>query len=906
MKQQLVSLWRERLSPTQKRLVVVGSVCTLLFTSLYLAVREPSPESVTRDVGLPTATTPLQILATNRLDDFTIASLSNSVNELNNSITQLQQQNANLQAELQALKGAGATPTLAPVEYFPEFNTPEHLAYLSAIMRGLPRIEQLEVYDAFLAQYPERRNQAIEELLGYRQYLYELGIDETTYLRAIGKGVYPDGTPVGATRTSYPTSAPSANYGMQGYSSNYPSITGYTGFDRLADFTVSNPSDPYGESHGAYNSYLSGGVGSRTYQHTNITLPTRKDVNPYGGISSRGYFASLYAPNSQGGNATTVQAQRGMRGVAQQEISQTHSLGSDNRANPNLPLTQVNGLASTSVQGNNTTGLPAQGSTGLFASLGIDPLTYQRTVQVTEQGWVLITSLGRIDLRLAPAASADWQNTILYAQGNVPVTSYQGGNNPANYDNSYTDPYGTVYNSAGQVQSHANTGDPWNDGYANNPSGAGNYNNGAGDNLSSYLDSSANPYGNNAQSGYGNSASTGNGNSSWNQQLEALNRGTSSSSGAATAAEPAPAQPLQIKSSASPKIPAVGINLPAGAVFTGNLVTGVDAATHEGAKQDPYPVLVKLANLDFLPNNFKSNLESCFLLLSSYGDLSSSRALMRTQSLSCINQAGYIIEGEIKGYAVGADGKLGLRGRLVSKQGSLIAKSLSAGLLQGLAEVLAKPNIYIGSRVSTGTAGDVGDLLTQAGLSGVGKAVDRVANFYLTLANKMFPLVEVGAGVNVDVVLTAPVQLSISERRVNAAPLQVTGNAVGANLRSAIAQRASAASAQGLAMSQSTNSNNSVANSASTSSTAQVQIRNYSTAGAIQPNVNGSQHANGFAGWTSGLPSQRQQLIDQFWQGVQEQRGATAPPTQDSLSEMYRGLEGVDSDATTILEFPAE
>lgn len=904
MKQQLVSLWRERLSPTQKRLVVVGSVCTLLFTSLYLAVREPSPESVTRDVGLPTATTPLQILATNRLDDFTIASLSNSVNELNNSITQLQQQNANLQAELQALKGAGAAPNLAPVEYFPEFNTPEHLAYLSAIMRGLPRIEQLEVYDAFLAQYPERRNQAIEELLGYRQYLYELGIDETTYLRAIGKGVYPDGTPVGATRTSYPTSVPSANYGTQGYPSNYPSITGYTGFDRLADFTVSNPSDPYAESHGAYNSYLSGGVGSRSYLHTNITLPTRKDVNPYGGVSSRGYFASLYAQNSQGGNAATAQAQRDTHGVGQQGIAQANSLGSGKRANPNLPLAQGNGLASPSVHGNSTTGLPAQGSTGLFASLGLDPRTYQRTVQVTEQGWVLITSLGRIDLRLAPAASADWQNTILYAQGNAPVTSYQGGNNPANYDNSYTDPYGTVYNSAGQVQSHANTGDPWNDGYANNPSGAGNYNNGAGDNLSSYLDSSANPYGSNAN-GYGNGASTGNSNSSWNQQLEALNRGSSPSSGTATAAEPAPAQPLQIKSTASPKIPAVGINLPAGAVFTGNLVTGVDAATHDGAKQDPYPVLVKLANLDFLPNNFKSNLESCFLLLSSYGDLSSSRALMRTQSLSCINQAGYIIEGEIKGYAVGADGKLGLRGRLVSKQGSLIAKSLSAGLLQGLAEVLAKPNIYIGSRVSTGTAGDVGDLLTQAGLSGVGKAVDRVANFYLTLANKMFPLVEVGAGANVDVVLTAPVQLSISERRVNAAPLQVTGNAATTNSRSATAQRTSATQANILAMNQSANSNNGVANAASTSSAAQVQIRNYSTAGANQPNANGSQPANGFSGWTSGLPSQRQQLIDQFWQGVQEQRGAT-PLAQDSLSEMYRGLDGADSDATTILEFPAE
>lgn len=889
MQQRLVSLWRERLSPTQKRLVVVGSVCTLLFTSLYLAVREPTPASPTRESGVPSVTTPLQILATNRLDDFTIASLSNSVNELHNSISQLQEQNATLQAELQALKGAGVNVALAPVEYFPEFNTPEHLAYLSAIMRGLPRIEQLEVYDAFLAQYPERRNQAIEELLGYRQYLYEQGIDETTYLPAIGKGVYPDGTPVGVQGSNYPRSGTTVGYGTQGYPRSYSEVTNYSGFDRLADFTVSNPNDPYAESPGSYRANLSGGVGQRATRQTNLTLRTAQDANLASRKRDQDYVAS-----SRGNQTSTMGAQP--------------SRGTGVRGTPSnaAPLASNPGLNAT------------WGAESLFASLGLDPRNYQRTVQVTEQGWVLITSRGRIDLRLAPAASADWQNTILYAQGNAPFTSYQGSNSATNYDNSYTDPYGTVYNSAGQVQSHAAQGEAWSDPYATTtPNSAPYAAQGAGDNLSAYLDrGSTQDSRSKAQATRGASSS----NSSWNQQLVALNHEPTPAPASAPIATPA--QPLQIKSTVSPPSSLGGINLPAGAVFTGNLVTGVDAATHDGAKQDPYPVLVKLANLDFLPNNFKSNLESCFLLLSSYGDLSSSRALMRTQSLSCINHAGYIIEGEIKGYAVGADGKLGLRGRLVSKQGSLIAKSLSAGLLQGLGEVLAKPNIYIGSRVNTSTAGDVSDLLTQAGLLGVGKAVDRVANFYLTLANKMFPLVEVGAGANVDVVLTARVQLSASTRRVHATPLQATRSSTSTSNQVSSSKNKPAAS------------NLTSSTSSGSGEGAAVQIRNYSSA--AQAANSAARNSSNLSGWTSALPAPRQQLIDQFWQGVQgvpaqsgdnnnsaqqgtpEQEGfphygdsgATSqllPRDPTSLPEQYRGLYGTDDpQATTILEFPAE
>lgn len=228
--------------------------------------------------------------------------------------------------------------------------------------------------------------------------------------------------------------------------------------------------------------------------------------------------------------------------------------------------------------------------------------------------------------------------------------------------------------------------------------------------------------------------------------------------------------PLKIRTISSTVVDPVNpdINIPAGAVFTGTLVTGVDAPTNDGAKADPYPVLIKLNNLDFLPNEYATDLASCFVLMSSYGDMSSQRALMRTQSLSCVNQQGYILEGAIKGYVVGNDGKIGIAGRLVSKQGSLIAKSLSVGFLQGIGNALSHPNIVINNDKFS-----AGDVLKQAGLNGAGTALNRVANFYLSLASKMFPLVEVEAGRKIDIVLTAPVSLQASNRKVTRTPLEV-------------------------------------------------------------------------------------------------------------------------------------
>ena len=53
--------------------------------------------------------------------------------------------------------------------------------------------------------------------------------------------------------------------------------------------------------------------------------------------------------------------------------------------------------------------------------------------------------------------------------------------------------------------------------------------------------------------------------------------------------------------------------------------------------------------------------------------------------------------------------------------------------------------------------------------TGVGKALDRLAQYYISLAEKVFPVIEVDAGRTVDVVITQGVTLS-SPLNSNASP----------------------------------------------------------------------------------------------------------------------------------------
>ena len=149
-----------------------------------------------------------------------------------------------------------------------------------------------------------------------------------------------------------------------------------------------------------------------------------------------------------------------------------------------------------------------------------------------------------------------------------------------------------------------------------------------------------------------------------------------------------------------------------------------------------------------------------FIVGAGYGDVSSERAYIRTESLSCVTRDGTAIDVPVKGYVAGEDGKAGMRGRLVSKQGQILANALLAGVASGIGHAFTQSSTTLSvSPLGTTSTVDPGKQL-EAGLgTGVGKALDRLAQYYISLAEKVFPVIEVDAGRSVDVVLTQGVAL---------------------------------------------------------------------------------------------------------------------------------------------------
>lgn len=216
--------------------------------------------------------------------------------------------------------------------------------------------------------------------------------------------------------------------------------------------------------------------------------------------------------------------------------------------------------------------------------------------------------------------------------------------------------------------------------------------------------------------------------------------------------------------------------VPAGSMFAGVLLSGLDAPTSGVAQKNPTPVVVRVKREAVLPNYASIDVRECFVMAAGYGQLSTERALMRAETLSCVRSDGQVIESTLDAYIVGTDGKVGIPGRLVSKQGQMIAQTLIAGTLGGIGQALSRSrvpslnldpmqgqSIYESESVSS---------ITQSGIAGgIGSATNMIAKFYLDMAKETFPVVEVPAGEVVTVIVTRgaslPLKGSTSLQRVS-------------------------------------------------------------------------------------------------------------------------------------------
>ncbi len=194
--------------------------------------------------------------------------------------------------------------------------------------------------------------------------------------------------------------------------------------------------------------------------------------------------------------------------------------------------------------------------------------------------------------------------------------------------------------------------------------------------------------------------------------------------------------------------------LPAGSFVRVAMLNGVDAPTGGQAQSNPLPVAFHVLDTANLASKHRLDIKDCRFVAAAWGDLSSERMIGRTETLTCIIN-GETLEMPVKGQVIGEDGKAGVRGRLVTKQGQLLANALFSGTLGGIGRAIQQASV-------TTTAGAAGitqtidpDRVAQVGLGGgLSSAANMLAQYYLKAADKLFPVIETDGGRTVEILIT--------------------------------------------------------------------------------------------------------------------------------------------------------
>ena len=200
------------------------------------------------------------------------------------------------------------------------------------------------------------------------------------------------------------------------------------------------------------------------------------------------------------------------------------------------------------------------------------------------------------------------------------------------------------------------------------------------------------------------------------------------------------------------------IFLPAGSILSGVLITGMDVPTGSSVKRDPFPSILRIKKEALLPNNFSADIRECVIVSSAVGDIASRRAYLRAEAISCVTEDGKAVEANLNAFAVGGDGRNGVPGRLVSKNSEAVAKSAWAGFLSGIANLAGTSSVSIGDN-KTGAYGvfqsqeAMKTLAGSAALQGAGDAMDRLADYYIEIAEQMKPYIEINPGISIDFII---------------------------------------------------------------------------------------------------------------------------------------------------------
>ena len=199
--------------------------------------------------------------------------------------------------------------------------------------------------------------------------------------------------------------------------------------------------------------------------------------------------------------------------------------------------------------------------------------------------------------------------------------------------------------------------------------------------------------------------------------------------------------------------------LPPNSYAPARVIVGVDASTGVASQTDPLPVVLRITgparSVMRGGRVLTTDLTGCLVNGAARGDLSSEKVYVKLARMTCAQPGGRYAVSEVKGF-ISFAGKSGVRGRVVSREGSLIGQALIAGIVGGFGRGFSAN----ANSVFTQTTGADGkrqalsptDILTGGFGQGAGEAADTVSKYLIERAEQYQPVVEMPTGIEVEIV----------------------------------------------------------------------------------------------------------------------------------------------------------
>lgn len=203
--------------------------------------------------------------------------------------------------------------------------------------------------------------------------------------------------------------------------------------------------------------------------------------------------------------------------------------------------------------------------------------------------------------------------------------------------------------------------------------------------------------------------------------------------------------------------------IPETAYVKGILLGGIAVSTSIGSSSEPVPVVIRITDRGSLPKNFNIDLTHCKIMGSSYGDLSSERAIVRAEVLSCTDPLTELVyTTKIAGQIHGDDGMNGIKGKVVQTSGKHLKNAMIGGMISGFAGSAKGQDQMIITSFGAGASRKkgAGEMLKEGGFAGASNAGEKIADYYIKQAESMSPVLLVSGGTKVDVVFTKGVYLN--------------------------------------------------------------------------------------------------------------------------------------------------